>query len=226
MIFSNAQLNSHFISHFLELNNLDLFFVIGIILLNLGLIILLSGKKGIEKAFDIGSRGIITIAAAANLYNNFKPDNGSSSGSDNNDDKDKKKKIKKLKITKQVMNHLMKIKNKVNSLKHVFIFPWIISNLDIQISDSDSSFMHFAYSVFFLSLVSFFCLVNIVGYSITYYLIQKGNYENKYPRISKFINRYKKGTILLYIIEVVLCFICLSILIIFSFLILYSNIKS
>ena len=138
----------------------------------------------------------------------------------------RKKKIKKLKITKRVMNHLMKIKNKVNSLKHVFIFPWIISNLDIQISDSDSSFMHFAYSVFFLSLVSFFCLVNIVGYSITYYLIQKGNYENKYPRISKFINRYKKGTILLYIIEVVLCFICLSILIIFSFLILYSNIKS
>nr|YP_004376371.1 hyp9 [Moniliophthora roreri]ADO51592.1 hyp9 [Moniliophthora roreri] len=135
-------------------------------------------------------------------------------------------KIKKLVIK---MNKLLKmylIRNKVD-FKYSFSLPLILSYLNIDINNTDNNFIHFSYGIFLLSLIALICLINILGYSLAYYFIQnnQSKYEVKYPRLSKFINRYKNFTLIFFIIEFVLCFICLLLLIIFSLLFIYSGLS-
>jgi len=105
-----------------------------------------------------------------------------------------------------------------NNTKYLFSFPFILTNLDINVNDSDPMITQLAYGVFLLSLVALFCFINILGYITTYYLIQKGNYELKYPKLKRLIEHFKGVTLIYLIIEVLLCFICLILLIIFSIL--------
>ena len=125
-----------------------------------------------------------------------------------------KKTIKNLPI---IMNQ---IKNRVT---HLSSFPLIFYNLDINVNDSDPVIAQLAYGVFLLSLVAFFCLINIIGYLLTYYLIQKGNYEVKYPKFSRIINYYKNTTLVFLIVEIILCLVCLGILIFYSYLIIFHK---
>jgi hypothetical protein len=107
---------------------------------------------------------------------------------------------------------------KNNNIKHSFLFTWLLSNLNINVSKSDPDVTQFAYGVFLISLVAILCFINISAYLLAYYLIQKGNYETKYPKLAGFINYYKKINLIFLLIEIILCFICLIILIFFSFL--------
>ena len=67
-----------------------------------------------------------------------------------------------------------------------FLFS-ILSNLET----GNSSLNQFAFGIFILSIKCLLCFLNISFYLISYYLIQKGNYENKYPSFRKLINYYK-----------------------------------
>jgi hypothetical protein len=120
----------------------------------------------------------------------------------------------------------MKIKiiqmiNKYN--KYSYIFPIILSKLDINLNDLEPSKQVF-YGYFLLSLVALFCFLNIIFYILGYYILQRGNYEEKYPRLKPFINFYKNTNIILIIVESILCLICLLLMLIFSFLFVYSGI--
>jgi hypothetical protein len=64
-----------------------------------------------------------------------------------------------------------------------FFLPFILSFLDIQISDTTSRIIELANGVFLLSFVAFTCLLNVFLYSIVFLLIQKASYETKYPRL-------------------------------------------
>ena len=61
---------------------------------------------------------------------------------------------------------------------------------------------------------------------ITYILIQQGNYEIKYPKLKKILSYYQKTSLIYVSVEVFLCFICLILLVFFSFLLVYSGIKT
>jgi len=110
----------------------------------------------------------------------------------------------------------------VNSVKHSFLLTWILTNLDINVSNSDSDITQLAYGVFLLSLIASLCFMNILGYFMAYYFIQKGNYEDRYPRLAGLINYFKKVNLVFLIIEVLICLFCLSILVLFSLLILFK----
>lgn len=105
-----------------------------------------------------------------------------------------------------------------NNIKYLFSFPFIFYNLDINVNDSDPIITQFAYGVLLISLVAFFCFTNIAGYVIVIYLIQKSDYETKYPKFARLINYYKKVNLVFLSIEILLCFICLILLILFSLL--------
>ena len=79
---------------------------------------------------------------------------------------------------------------------------------------------------FLLSLVALICFINVVGFMITYILIQQGNYEIKYPKLKKILSYYQKTSLIYVSVEVFLCFICLILLVFFSFLLVYSGIKT
>jgi hypothetical protein len=105
-----------------------------------------------------------------------------------------------------------------NNFKHLFSFPFIFYNLNVNVDESDPIITQFAYGVFLISLVAFFCFINIAGYVIVIYLIQKSDYGKKYPKFARLINYYKNINLIFLSIEILLCFICLILLIFFSLL--------
>ena len=55
----------------------------------------------------------------------------------------------------------------------------------MEITDSSSQLLQFSYGVFSGSLVSLFCLLNVVVFIITNYLLDKVEFEKKFPKIGK-----------------------------------------
>ena len=129
----------------------------------------------------------------------------------------------KIKKIKRKIEKLLIIKvPTVNNLKHSFLFTWILGNLDINVSNSDSDITQLAYGVFLLSLIASLCFINILGYFMAYFWIQRGNYEDRYPKLAIFINYFKKVNLVFLVIEILICLFCLSTLALFSFLILFK----
>lgn len=112
-----------------------------------------------------------------------------------------------------------------NNYSKSFSLPLILSYLDINIPDNASTLTNWSFSVFLLSLIALICFINVLGFLFVYILIQKGNYELKYPRLKKIINFYKKSSILYIVIESLICFSCLLLLIIFSILYILKEIN-
>jgi hypothetical protein len=84
--------------------------------------------------------------------------------------------MKMIKIKNKInkINKLpIKISMENNNMKYLFSFPFIFYNLDINVNDSDPTITQFAYGMLIISLVAFFCYINIAGYIIVIYLIQK-----------------------------------------------------
>ena len=104
------------------------------------------------------------------------------------------------------------------------MLPLILSKLDITVTDNHSSLTQMSYGVFLISLVALFCLINIIGYMIVNIIINKVDYEKRYPRLSKIINYYKKMSLIYISIDIILCLICLLLLVFFSLSIIYIGI--
>ena len=140
--------------------------------------------------------------------------------------------MSRITIIQQLSNHVFFIihlfKLNINiKITHSFsLFGLIMSQLNLNVEDTASNLIQISYGFFLLSLVALVCFLNVVGFMITYILIQQGNYEKKYPQLNRFINFYKKSTILYVSIEVFLCLICLLLLVGFSFLLVSSGINT
>jgi hypothetical protein len=131
-----------------------------------------------------------------------------------------------MKVKIMINKHINFIKlflNNLPSQSKSFSLPVIFSFLDIKISDNASTLTQYSYSVFILSIVGLFCFINILGFLVTYILIQQGDYEKKYPKFKIIINYYKKITLVYAIIETLLCLICFLLLIIFAIIAIRSG---
>jgi hypothetical protein len=95
------------------------------------------------------------------------------------------------------------------SVQLSFSLPLILSSLNLNVSYNDSTLTQLSFGVFILSLVALLCLINIVAYIVGYYLVNNGQYEVKYPKLSRFITFYKKSTIFFLGLEILMCAICL-----------------
>ena len=74
--------------------------------------------------------------------------------------------------------------------------------------------------MFILSLITLVCLINIIGYFISIYLINKYDVEKRYPKYIKIIRYFEKSQILfviIEIIEIIICFSCLMAIVIINF---------
>lgn len=121
------------------------------------------------------------------------------------------------------MIQIMKpILNKKYNLTHSFFFAAILSKLDININDNASTFLNYSYGVFLLSLIALLCFINVLIYLFVYIVIQKKDYESRYPRFKILINYYKNTNLIVAIIESVLCLICLFILTLSSLALIFT----
>jgi hypothetical protein len=128
------------------------------------------------RILTIGHKIITSIAAGTVIANNLPK------GTDNDKDKDKDKDKKKSKESDNKSDQSESTNNNSGTSKSFFL-PFILSFLDIQISDTTSRIIELANGVFLLSIVAFICLFNVFLYSIVFLLIQKASYETKYPRL-------------------------------------------
>ena len=112
--------------------------------------------------------------------------------------------------------------------KSSYILGWILTNVNVEITDSSSQFLQFSYGIFLGSIVTLFCLLNIVGYLITNYLFSKVDFEKKfqnYPKIGKYINRIRNISLFYICIDILICLYLLSIMIFYS-LVIISQLQS
>lgn len=93
----------------------------------------------------------------------------------------------------------------------------------MEITDNSSQLLQYSYGVLLGSIVILFCLLNIAGYIITNYLLEKVDLENKYPRIGKYLNRFRKITLFYICIDVLICLYLLSLLIYYSLIIVSQH---
>ena len=156
------------------------------------------GRVG--KILDTAAKLVVIVAGSNNIYKNHV------GGSDSNDDKDKdkdkdktnednkdnetKKQMKIQMIIQQLSNHVFliinhfKLNRNIQITQSFSLFSFILSQLNLNVDDTASSLTQISYGFFFLlSLVALICFINVLGFMITYILIQKGNYEQKYPKL-------------------------------------------
>jgi hypothetical protein len=97
-----------------------------------------------------------------------------------NKDKDKEQDKSKESDNKSTQSNSTDSKD--SNTSKLFL-PFLLSFLDLKIEDSYARIIQLANGVFLLSLVAFFCLLNVFFYSIVLLLIKQASYETKYPRL-------------------------------------------
>jgi hypothetical protein len=139
-----------------------------------------------------------------------------------NEEKKKKNENEKMKIKLQAKVVDKSIK-KEHKFSNAFILSWILSNVNVEITDNSSQLLQFSYGVLLGSIVILFCLLNITGYIITNYLLEKVDLENKYPTIWKYLNRFIKISLFYICIDILICLYLLSLIVYYSLVIVSQH---
>ena len=103
-----------------------------------------------------------------------------------------------------------------NNLKYCYIIPFIFKTLGKDIPLDAEPIVTFSFNIFILALIILLCFINITGYFVSIYLINKYNVEERYPKYSKIIRYFEGSRILFVVIEIFLCFFCIIIIIILN----------
>ena len=131
------------------------------------------------------------------------------------------RKIRKIKMLVKQMKMLVKVIS--TKFHYAFYLPFILSKLEIDSSKLDSNISEFSYFVLIISVILLYCFLNVLGYMLSLIILQKGNYELKYPRVKFIINYYKKVSKTFLIIDIICCILCLLLLITGSLVFLNLN---
>jgi hypothetical protein len=104
-----------------------------------------------------------------------------------------------------------------------FLYPLLLSYLGVSIPSEAEPVLNYAFSVFTLSLIGLFCFINIMGYTLGIYYLEKLKIEDKTSSnrlLLKILKYFKRTSFLFLIIEIVLCLIVFLFLIVTSLFIL------
>jgi len=113
-------------------------------------------------------------------------------------------------------NYNKYIINKYQYTNISLFLPWILQDIGKDISSDGEPIKMYAFSMFVLCLIALICFVNVLGYFISLYLINKYDIENKYPKFKKIIRYYEKSTLFFVIFEGILCILILIFVIIIN----------
>jgi hypothetical protein len=117
----------------------------------------------------------------------------------------------RLRINK-MKKKIIVVKNDGKEIKYTysFILPWLLSNINVEITEGSSQLLQFSYGVLLGSLTALFCMFSIIGYLIVNYLLVKveEDFERKYPKIWKYIIiRFKNVGLMFICIDIIICLV-------------------
>ena len=161
-----------------------LFILLTIIVSSAIIYIFLAGRRPLSKLSEIVQTGAAALYIATTV---------SGSGGD---DKDKKESDKKSSNSQSSNSSTSNSSNTESSSKSessdkntpLKALPILAL---FSISPGSASLNQYAFGVFILSAVAISTSVNILLYFLSMYLIKKGDYESKYPKLAWIIRRYK-----------------------------------
>ena len=201
-----------------------------IILIILGTIVL-KGAKGFIEGIKAAANVATIIAASAGaaeagyIWDDRGPKAQQAAEAEERKKQAEERKQAEAEEAKKVTKNAQKVDYFKNNLKSSsVILGWILSNVNVEITDSSSQLLQFSYNVFLGSIVSFFCLFSVVGYIITNYILEKVDLEKKYPRIGIYLNRFKKIALFYVFIDLFICLLWLFLLA-FSSLVIIAKIQ-
>lgn len=102
--------------------------------------------------------------------------------------------------------------------RNSIILPFILNILDINIPEGSENLTNYAFGVMILSLVALLCFINVLGYFISLYILDKFNIETRFPKLNKIKTYYQNTTIIFFIFESLFCILILLFLIISAYL--------
>lgn len=73
-------------------------------------------------------------------------------------------------------------------IRQSFLFTVILDSLNINVRQQEENAAHnvnFAFGIFILAIICLFNFINVVGYLIALYLVNKYDVETKYPKFKK-----------------------------------------
>lgn len=132
-------------------------------------------------------------------------------------------------MLKLILNKLLTHLTISSNYKHCYFIPFILSHFDIDNINNGNLFVGYFFYMFMLNLVILICFINITGYLLAYFVLDKtiplgeNKWINKYPVIIKILNLFYKASFLNIIIEIIVIFIILLSLIIINFLLFINN---
>jgi hypothetical protein len=105
------------------------------------------------------------------------------------------------------------------------ILNFILNKLGIGMSipEGSEALTKYTFGVLLLSLIALLSFINVLGYFLSFYLLQRYNITDKYPKLKKIVGYYEKSSLLFVFIEVLFCIVCLLILIITAFIYLKNT---
>jgi len=115
-----------------------------------------------------------------------------------------------------------KSKQETIKTRQSLILPFILNILDINIPEGSENLTNYAFGVMIMSLVALLCFINVLGYFLSFHVLDKYNIETRFPKLSKIKKYYKNTTLIFIIYESLFCIFCLLFLIITAYLYLKS----
>ena len=106
--------------------------------------------------------------------------------------------------------------NFIYSRQDAYIIPFIFTNLNPNVSRATEPLVSYAFSMFMLNLIILICFVNIVGYILSIYLVNKYDIEIKFPKFKRYINFYKSISKFWLILEIIIAFTILIFIILLN----------
>jgi hypothetical protein len=104
-----------------------------------------------------------------------------------------------------------------NKHLNAYFIPFIYAKFNPNISADVDPFVSYTFGMFILNLTVLVCFVNIIGYILSLYLINKYDIDKKFPKFKRYINFYKTTNKFFLILEVIIAFIILIFLVLVNF---------
>jgi hypothetical protein len=137
----------------------------------------------------------------------------------NNDNKGNKSENNASKsILFSIFINSLKSKKENIKIRHSFILTFILNTIDINIPEGSEALTNYAFGVMLMSLVALLCFINVLGYFISFYILDKYNIETRFPKLSKIKTYYQNTTLIFIIYESLFCICILLFLIITAYL--------
>ena len=103
------------------------------------------------------------------------------------------------------------------------ILNYILNMLGISIPEGSEAITKYAFGVLLLSLIALLAFINVLGYFLSFYLLQRYDINHKYPKWKKIVGYYEKSSLFFVFIELLICIGCLLFLIITAFIFLKNT---